>query len=150
VWLPDAWFPGLAVSRAIGDGLAQGVGVTPEPDTVALALTGLDRFIVLASDGVWEFVSCQEAVDIVARAGGCPEAGANALANASVKRWMMAAAECGGGGVVVDDVTVVVVTLRPGGGGDGAGHSAAAVKRAAAPATSSSNEDGFWNFDGFV
>lgn len=32
-----------------------------------MEVTPQDRFIVLASDGVWEFISSQEAVDIIAQ-----------------------------------------------------------------------------------
>lgn len=44
------------------------VGVTSEPECTIVDLTPQDKFIILASDGVWEFISSQEAVDIV---GNC-------------------------------------------------------------------------------
>jgi hypothetical protein len=31
VWLPDVQAPGLAMSRSMGDYVAQSVGVTPDP-----------------------------------------------------------------------------------------------------------------------
>lgn len=43
------------------------VGVTSEPEHTVMEVTPQDRFIVLASDGVWEFISSQEAVDIIAQ-----------------------------------------------------------------------------------
>ena len=49
--------------------------MTAEPEISAVDLTSGDRFLLLASDGVWGVLTCQAAVDIVA---GCstPEQGA--------------------------------------------------------------------------
>ena len=41
------------------------VGVTSKPELNVRELTPEDAFIILASDGVWEFISNQEAVDII-------------------------------------------------------------------------------------
>lgn len=43
------------------------VGVSSEPDCITVELTPQDKFIVLASDGVWEFISNKEAVDMIAK-----------------------------------------------------------------------------------
>jgi len=104
VWLSGAWVPGLAMSRALGDGLARRVGVVATPDTLSIPLGPSDKFIILASDGVWEFIGSQEAVDIAA-GEATPAAAARALLAASRARW--AAEEDG----AVDDVTVVIVQL---------------------------------------
>ncbi len=39
-----------------------------------MELTPQDKFIVLASDGVWEFISSKEAVDIIAQYDSAEEA----------------------------------------------------------------------------
>lgn len=58
----------LAVSRGIGDEhLKQ--WVTAEPETKVLAIEPDFEFLILASDGLWDKVSNQEAVDVV-RANG--------------------------------------------------------------------------------
>ena len=49
------------------------VGVVSEPEVCTLELTPADAFIILASDGVWEFISSQEAVDIVGAAASAEE-----------------------------------------------------------------------------
>mmetsp|Transcript_37659 Transcript_37659/g.83858 ORF Transcript_37659/g.83858 Transcript_37659/m.83858 type:complete len:441 (+) Transcript_37659:163-1485(+) len=102
VWLQYAWIPGLAMSRALGDVLAHQVGVTSEPDHTIMELTPNDRFMVLASDGVWEFISSKEAVEIVA---GCEtaEESCRQLVDEAYQRWLTE--EEG----VVDDITAVVV-----------------------------------------
>ena len=62
------------------------------------------QFMILASDGVWEFISNQEAVDLVHSVGSRsgPEEAVSALVNEATKRWH-AEEE------VVDDITAVVV-----------------------------------------
>lgn len=41
------------------------VGVTAEPEVLVFNVEDNDCFMVMASDGVWEFISSQEAVEIV-------------------------------------------------------------------------------------
>lgn len=67
VWL-DADFTqvGLAMARSIGDHAVKGVGVIAEPEVLTHEVNPEeDRFLLLASDGVWEFISSQEAVQVV-------------------------------------------------------------------------------------
>jgi len=52
--------PGLAMSWSIGDGLAHSVGVIPDPEIKLAHLSNEDKFIVIASDGVWEFLSNEQ------------------------------------------------------------------------------------------
>ena len=59
--------PGLAMARSIGDAVAKEAGVIAEAVCTKKALEPEDRFMIVASDGVWEFISSQEAVDIVAK-----------------------------------------------------------------------------------
>ena len=65
VWRQDAEIPGLAMSRSFGDEIAHQVGVICEPEMVEYELNEEDKFLILASDGIWQFISSQECVDIV-------------------------------------------------------------------------------------
>ncbi|CAN0896293.1 Probable protein phosphatase 2C 14 [Linum grandiflorum] len=56
----------LSVSRSIGDAHLK-AWVSAEPDTKILQLKPDMEFLVLASDGLWEVVGNQEAVDIVTK-----------------------------------------------------------------------------------
>jgi hypothetical protein len=46
--------PGIAMSRSIGDSLATELGVTAQPECCEHLLDEKDKFVVLASDGLWE------------------------------------------------------------------------------------------------
>lgn len=65
VWLRDEDVPGLAMSRSFGDTLAESVGAFAEPEITQTIVGAADRLVIVASDGVWEFISSQEALDIV-------------------------------------------------------------------------------------
>ena len=89
VWLKHQDLPGLAMSRSIGDKVAQSVGVSPIPEVKEFTINPNDRFIVIASDGVWEFLSNEEVARIILPyyEQNAPEAAANALVKASYKKW---------------------------------------------------------------
>merc|ERR1719159_2287299 len=58
---------GLNMSRALGDCIAHKAGVTAAPETVRVPINeGEDLFVLVCSDGVWEFIESQEAVEMVA------------------------------------------------------------------------------------
>eukprot|EP00457_Paulinella_chromatophora_P006246 gb/GEZN01006264.1/.p1 GENE.gb/GEZN01006264.1/~~gb/GEZN01006264.1/.p1 ORF type:complete len:353 (-),score=60.90 gb/GEZN01006264.1/:429-1487(-) len=107
VWLKDQDVPGLAMSRSIGDEVAASVGVTSEPVVTEHTMGDDDLFIIWASDGVWEFLSDQEAVELVYKhsSHGDLKKGAEALCKESKLRWQ--AEED-----VVDDITAVVLEFR--------------------------------------
>jgi serine/threonine protein phosphatase PrpC len=66
VWLDkENTMIGLGMSRSIGDYAVKPVGVIPEPDVGQYDITSDHKFMILASDGVWEFICSQEAVDLV-------------------------------------------------------------------------------------
>lgn len=65
LWVPNGMYPGTAFTRSIGDSIAETVGVVATPEIVVLELTPNHPFFVLASDGVFEFISSQTVVDMV-------------------------------------------------------------------------------------
>jgi serine/threonine protein phosphatase PrpC len=64
VWLKDQDIPGLAMTRSLGDLIAASVGVTWMPEVLEHPLTPNDKFIVLGSDGLWEFLSNEEVTNL--------------------------------------------------------------------------------------
>ena len=107
VWLPNRRVPGLAMSRSIGDYLAHTVGVSATPVITEYSLQPQDQIIIIASDGVWEYLS-NEQVGRIARKH-YPEYKAEAAANDIV---MAADNEWKRRGPVTDDITCVVVYLE--------------------------------------
>ena len=106
VFLQDRWVPGLAVSRAFGDYIAREAGVIAKPDINSLAMSGdrgSKRVVILGTDGLWEWISNEDAMRVVWSMPNAHEA-ANALAEAAIKNWAMYSR-----GTVCDDVTVAVV-----------------------------------------
>jgi hypothetical protein len=82
VWLGHMDVPGLAMSRSIGDAVAHSAGVTTEPEFFTRPLTPRDRFLVSATDGLWEFLTDEEVVAMVAKIAaetGSPKAGGGAF-----------------------------------------------------------------------
>ena len=57
--------PGLAMSRSIGDSLAKTLGVLSEPDIFEYTLNESDKFIVCASDGIWEYLSNDDVMNTI-------------------------------------------------------------------------------------
>lgn len=103
IFLPGKDYPGLAMSRAIGDIIAEQVGVISVPDVFAGRVEPEDEFLLICSDGVWEFVSNDEAVAAVAVLGKARASeAAEELAKLAWQGWIHNEED------VVDDITVVI------------------------------------------
>ena len=94
------------MTRSIGDEVAKRLGVIPEPEIKEIEFTSNDKFVIIASDGVWEFMDNEEAVAIVAPffKKNNAEGAAEAIARDAVKRWQSRED-------VVDDITCVILFL---------------------------------------
>ena len=60
VWHLREDIPGLAMTRSFGDQAAAQVGVIATPEILEMNLVEGDQFIIIASDGVWEFITNEE------------------------------------------------------------------------------------------
>ncbi|KAG4087228.1 protein serine/threonine phosphatase 2C [Neocallimastix lanati (nom. inval.)] len=58
-------YPGLVVSRSLGDEVARRLGVISKPDISIIDIDDKLKFCVLATDGVWDGLSNEEVVEIV-------------------------------------------------------------------------------------
>ncbi|OMJ69212.1 hypothetical protein SteCoe_33124 [Stentor coeruleus] len=65
VWVKNQPLPGLAMSRSLGDFLASSVGVISEPDVFIHNIEKEDKFLLLASDGIWEALDNLTCIKIV-------------------------------------------------------------------------------------
>ncbi|GJY61922.1 probable protein phosphatase 2C 52 [Tanacetum coccineum] len=86
VWLPFDDAPGLAMARAFGDFCLKEYGVISIPEFSHRVLTERDRFIVLASDGVWDVLSNEEVIEIVSSVSTRSSA-ARTLVDSAAREW---------------------------------------------------------------
>ena len=107
VWLKGENLPGLAMSRSFGDDIAHSVGVVSQPEILEYKLLNEDKFIMLASDGIWEFISSDECVNIVKDyyLKDDIDGALNYLYKESSKRWIMEEE-------VIDDITLIIMFLN--------------------------------------
>ena len=98
-------YPGLAMSRSIGDIDAKKIGVIPNPQIIEYNIYDETKYMIICSDGVWEFISNEEVMEISNEYyikndsnGLC-----QCLFETSFKYWN----DCGG--FIVDDITAIVV-----------------------------------------
>ncbi|CAD8097492.1 unnamed protein product [Paramecium primaurelia] len=107
VWKSDEDVPGLAMSRSFGDYVASQIGVICEPEIIKHALLPCDKFIIVASDGIWEFLSNEWVVETVYEyykkddtQGACQR-----LVQAAKEAWQRE-------DEVIDDITVVIAFIK--------------------------------------
>lgn len=104
VWARDGLYPGTAFTRSLGDLAAEAVGVIAEPEVKTVEITPAHLFFVVASDGVFEFLSSQEVVDMVAMYQD-PRDACSAIAAESYKLWLEHENR-------TDDITILIVHIR--------------------------------------
>ena len=104
VWIKEEDVPGLVMTRSFGDRVAATVGVMSEPEIKEFDFDENDKFMIIASDGIWEFISSQECVNFIKDfydkndLKGCCEF----LYQESSKRWLKEEE-------VIDDTTLILV-----------------------------------------
>jgi len=104
VFVNGKMYPGLAMTRSIGDTVGTSAGVTSMPDVTTWKVEQDWRFLLMCSDGIWEFISSQAAVEIVARhPPSDAQKAAEELASQAWNHWIQEE------GNVVDDITVIVI-----------------------------------------
>jgi serine/threonine protein phosphatase PrpC len=65
IWLKNSEIPGLSISRSLGDNLAHTIGVISEPEINTYEFKGNEKFILLASEGIWKYIDSDESVKII-------------------------------------------------------------------------------------
>ena len=105
IWLKNSEIPGLAMSRSIGDTIAHNVGVISEPEIKKINFIGTEKFIVIASDGIWEYIDSDECINIIKdyyENNMDAVGGLNALVKEAFKRWKIEDEN-------IDDITAIVL-----------------------------------------
>ena len=103
VWAKGKDYPGLAMSRSIGDLKAKKVGVIPNPGILEYELNETTKYIVVCSDGVWEFLENETVMNIGKKyyLKNNPSGFSQELVNEALKEWQK-------NETIVDDITAVV------------------------------------------
>lgn len=105
VWLKNSDIPGLAMTRSFGDEIAHTVGVSPNPEIKIRNFTGNERFLIIASDGIWEFIDSEECVHIIKNFyedNKNIKDAAKCLVEEAFKRWRIEEE-------TVDDITAIII-----------------------------------------
>ena len=107
IWLSKENIPGLAMTRSFGDQLAATVGVVCEPEVKEYFVKEEDKCVVVASDGLWEYISNERCVNIAREYYAnnvMKEELTEVLYREAKKKWKEY-------DINVDDITIVVIEL---------------------------------------
>ena len=107
IYMKDDEGPGLAMSRSFGDAIGSILGVIAIPEVKEYTIEKEDKAIIIASDGLWEYVSNEEVTDIVKNLIEKNDVNiiVNELYKYSYEKWKMK--DSG-----IDDITIICVLLK--------------------------------------
>ena len=94
---------GTAFTRSLGDALAKNLGIVASPDCETYVMPEKDSLFVIASDGIFDFISDDEVAQICAKHSD-PSKACRELVGKAYYRW-------GESEERVDDITVVVAMM---------------------------------------
>ncbi|CAH9129865.1 unnamed protein product [Cuscuta epithymum] len=104
LWFQNGVYPGTAFTRSVGDSIAEKIGVIAVPEVLTVKLTTNYPFFIVASDGVFEFLSSQTVVDMANRYPD-PRDACSEIAAEAYKRWLEHETR-------TDDITIIIVYIK--------------------------------------
>ena len=107
VWDQTLERPGCAFTRSIGDNVAEQVGVFAEPEILTWKIAANDKYIVIASDGVFEFLTSQAVIDMIEQNKGSEKGlldAAKKIVSESYNLWLTYDDR-------TDDITIIILEL---------------------------------------
>ncbi|CAD8058552.1 unnamed protein product [Paramecium sonneborni] len=107
VWLSYIDAPGLAMTRSMGDKIGAEAGVSSIPEVFQFTLSTNDKFLVIASDGVWEYLSNDDVMNII-----IPYYEKDELDQAGEKLMMEAINSWKNNSPARDDITFIIIQLN--------------------------------------
>ena len=107
VWVKGSDGPGLAMTRSFGDEVGASVGVVSVPEVTEYKIKEEDKAIIIASDGLWEYITNEEVSNIVKKLFSLndPNIIVNDLFKESVIKWRLK--DQG-----IDDITIICILLK--------------------------------------
>ena len=106
VFRNGASYPGCAFTRSLGDTTGKQLGVCATPELLSYQLDRSCRCLVVASDGVFEFMSNAEVLAVARRHAGDPERASAEIVRVAYQNWANEDTRS-------DDVTCVVAYFTP-------------------------------------
>ena len=106
VYKKNKTYPGLSLSRSIGDLVAKDIGIISDPDIIVKKIDENSKFIVLGSDGLWDVIKPYDVSRIVRIyfKKGDIDGACKILLNKAVQKWKKNNEER-------DDITIIVIFL---------------------------------------
>ena len=104
VWNKKKEYPGLAMSRALGDFNGKNIGIIPDPKIIETNFEINIKYIVICSDGVWEFLKNEDILKLGNKyyEENKPREFCKEIYDNSVKCWQKE-------DMVIDDITILTV-----------------------------------------
>ena len=105
IWMKNSDIPGLNMTRSFGDNLAHSIGVINIPSISEYEFTGNEKFIVIATESIWQYIDSDECARIVKDfyENNRDAIGAlNELVSEAIKRWKKEENK-------IEDITAVVI-----------------------------------------
>ena len=105
VWVKNKQYPGLEITRSIGDLSGKKIGIISTPTFICKKIDNRCKFIILGSDGFWDVMDISEIINIVKPylKSGNPETVAKILVEKAKKSWSIISER--------DDITVIVIFI---------------------------------------
>ena len=106
IYAKNKIYPGLTMSRTIGDLEAKKIGVISEPDIILKKIENNAKFLVIGSDGLWDVVKPYDIIRLVRPFfnKGDIEGACQTLMKKAVQNWQKNKEER-------DDITIIVVFI---------------------------------------
>uniref|UniRef100_A0A7N0UPY0 protein-serine/threonine phosphatase n=1 Tax=Kalanchoe fedtschenkoi TaxID=63787 RepID=A0A7N0UPY0_KALFE len=104
IWVQNGMYPGTAFTRSVGDSVAEKIGVVAVPEVSTVKLNSNHLFLVIASDGIFEFLSSQAVVNMVSECSD-PRDACDVVAGEAYKLWLEHENR-------TDDITIIIIHIK--------------------------------------
>ena len=107
VWVKGKKYPGIAMSRSIGDSVANEIGVWSIPEIKEFYIDDYYNFIVIGSDGLWEFLSNEKVGKFICKCNHQDKMSSfvKNLIEKAREKWEKF-------DEIIDDITVIFIYLK--------------------------------------
>lgn len=103
VWSPNGNFPGSAFTRSLGDAYAKSCGVIASPEFTIQKLTPKDKFLIIASDGVFEFLTNNMICDLISN-NLDPKDACDTIVKSAYDKWIE-------NEIRTDDISIIIIRI---------------------------------------